>query len=352
MSNSKGGTLVDVLVGVIVATAVGVGVYVTATMDKTASKSGAQLGRQYEARAKQLEAIDPKLFAYDEDSAAKITTGLERAKALAIGPEDRIYIAGDREIAIYGVDGDKQRAISTDMPPLCLTIDRDGSVYAGFKDHVRVFGPDGAEQARWDALGADARFSSIGLTPERVFVSDVGMRVVHVYDRAGQKVAQIGEQPKGLEGAHFNIPSPYFDLLVDNTGQLAVVNPGVHKIETWDPAGDFTTPEARVGRYGQDVRGYCGCCNPVNIAVRPDGNIVTSEKGLTRIKVVDRKGNLVSVVAGPDSFDGLDRVCATKEADGGCQEGGLDIAVDSKGRVRVLDPYSGEVRTWIPRAAK
>lgn len=349
-TNQKQGgvAIVDVAVGLVIAAAIGVGVYVTATMDKNATNTKRYSLRDYDQRAAELEKVDPALIIYSEDKTAKISTGLQAAKALATTPSGGVVVVGDGLVRRYDSHGAVELEFKAPNPPLCVAVDADGGLFVGYRDHMIAYDAKGKELRRFPGMGEDARFSSIALTKETIFVADVGMRVVHHFSREGEKIGQIGEKPRGVEGGHFNIPSPYFDLAV-HEGVLSVVNPGVHTIETYR---DDRSPRSTFGRYGADIEGFCGCCNPVNIAMLPDGNYVTSEKGLTRIKVLSEDGKLIGVVAAPKDFKGLDRVCATKEADGGCSEGGLDIATDAKGRVLVLDPYSGEVRVFVPNAAK
>jgi hypothetical protein len=62
---------------------------------------------------------------------------------------------------------------------------------------------------------------------------------------------------------------------------------------------------------------------------------VTSEKGWVRVKVYGPGGELESVVAGPDRFDE-----ETLQP---------DLALDSKGRVLVLDPKRRRVRVFEER---
>ena len=80
------------------------------------------------------------------------------------------------------------------------------------------------------------------------------------------------------------------------------------------------------------VDGFSGCCNPSHAAVLQDGSFVTAEKGLVRVKIHNRAGEFVCLVAAPDQFD----------------KGtvGLDLAVDSNGRIHVLDPKRKQVRIF------
>jgi hypothetical protein len=86
------------------------------------------------------------------------------------------------------------------------------------------------------------------------------------------------------------------------------------------------------GQPGTDVHGFGGCCNPTDIAPLPDGRVVTSEKGLPRVKVYSAEGALLSVVVPPGEF-----VRSTV---------GIDLATDPSGRIAVLDPDRGIVRVY------
>jgi hypothetical protein len=81
-----------------------------------------------------------------------------------------------------------------------------------------------------------------------------------------------------------------------------------------------------------EIQGFSGCCNPSHFAILEDGSFVTSEKGLPRVKVYNRIGNLVSVVALAEHF----------------MEGtvGLDLAVDAAQKIYVLDPLQKIVRIF------
>lgn len=78
--------------------------------------------------------------------------------------------------------------------------------------------------------------------------------------------------------------------------------------------------------------GFCGCCNPSNFAILSDGSFVTSEKGIERIKVYLPDGTFKCIVAGPDAF-----IEGTT---------GLDLAVNSRDRIFVLDPEKRMVRVF------
>jgi hypothetical protein len=97
------------------------------------------------------------------------------------------------------------------------------------------------------------------------------------------------------------------------------------------------------------VDGFCGCCNPIAVALLPDGRSVTCEKGLPRVKIYREHGEFDCVVAGPEIFPQNARIGAGEEAADGTRAS-LDAAVDAHGRVFVLDTITGDIRRMEPKA--
>jgi hypothetical protein len=93
------------------------------------------------------------------------------------------------------------------------------------------------------------------------------------------------------------------------------------------------------------IEGFSGCCNPVSLAVLPDGGFVTCEKGLIRVKVYNAEGEFVGVVAGPDELGRTEimRVCDTPEQ---CGQQSFDAAVDAAGRIYILDTLNHTIRIF------
>ena len=76
-----------------------------------------------------------------------------------------------------------------------------------------------------------------------------------------------------------------------------------------------------------------------------DDDFVTCEKGLTRVKIYNPEGSFVGVVAGPEQLmeGGKVEICDTPAE---CQFGGFDVAVDTSGRILVLDTIKNIVRIF------
>ena len=349
-------TTANLLIGLLVALAVVVCIVAVVRLDVT-GKKGSGLGKEFTFEIDTY--IDPNLILYEE-SAQPISTAFAASSAVAVGPNDCLYVAGDKAIKVFSENGSLLATMElADKPagagagkPRSLAVSDDGKVYVGMPGRVEVYDGQGNQLASWDSLGRDAVLTSIAVSKTDVFVADAGNRIVLHYDttgklinRIGGKAAPVGGEDRNVPG--FVIPSPHFDLAVAKDGLLRVVNPGRRRIEAYTLDGDL---EFWWGESSVAVEGFCGCCNPVNFALLPDGGFVTCEKGLVRVKVYDSEGRFVGVVAGPDQLieAGQARICEFPEQ---CQAGAFDVAVDSKGRVFVLDTIKNLVRVFSKKKA-
>ena len=278
-----------------------------------------------------LDKTDPALIGYTE--AAPVETGLRQPRGVAVGPGDAICVAGDRLIRVFDKAGVRRSDVAVDGEPRCLAVDPAGTIYAGLRDRVAVFDRNGVLRATWQSLGESALLTSIALAGDEVIAADAGNRVVLRLDSTGGVINRIGEKdPKrNIEG--LILPSAHLDVALAADSLLRVSNPGRHRIELYTLEGDL---ERSWGEPSMDIRGFSGCCNPTDFALLPGGRIATSEKGLARVKVYeDITGQFECVVAGTESFtEGVE---------------GLDLAVDSAGRLLVLDPDAKAVRIFTAK---
>jgi len=336
---------IKTVVGVIVGLAIIIAIITVVRLDTT-GKKGSGLGEEFVYDINELTKIDTSLILYEE-SAQPIKTDFNTAKAIAVGPEHRIYIAGDRAIRVFAESGNLLSEIKLANAPGCLTVAGDGKIYIGLKDHVEVYDSRGMRLATWQSLGDKAVLTSIAVSKDNVFVADAGDRIVLRYDTTGNLIKHIGRKDSDKNIPGFVIPSPYFDLAVGRDGLLRVVNPGRHRIEAYTFDGDL---EFCWGKFSTDLEGFCGCCNPVNFAILENENFVTCEKGLIRVKIYDAEGAFVGVVAGPKQLveGSTSSVCLFPED---CHSGGFDVAVDAEGRIFVLDTIKNVVRIFTRKKA-
>ena len=345
--NRRLGTIdIKIFVGVLAAVAIVIAGVAVVRLDTT-GKKGSGLGKEYVYDVKELAKIDPNLILYEEASEA-ISTGFTDSRAITVDSQGSIYTAGDKAIRVFAASGNLVGEVELTDVPRCLTVSGDGKIYVGMKDHVEVYDGRGKRLATWEPLGDNAVLTSIAVSKNDVFVADAGNRIVLRYDTTGKLINRIGEKDKDRNVPGFVIPSPHFDLAVGRDGLLRVVNSGRHRIEAYTFDGEL---EFWWGKFSNvDLKGFTGCCNPVNFAILGDESFVTCEKGLTRVKIYDAEGAFVGAVAGPEQLveGGTSRICHFP-AD--CQAGGFDVAVDATGRILVLDTIKNVVRIFTRREA-
>jgi sugar lactone lactonase YvrE len=263
----------------------------------------------------------------------QIPLSQQKLNGIAIGPEDNIYVSADQSYFVLDLEGNILNTVNCGQAAYCLSVDQNKDVYLGMVDHIQIYDAKAVQKTKWSSQGDKSLFTSIKVTPEFVYVADAGNLIVWQFDKYGEVKRKIGEKNKSKDIPGFIIPSPYFDLSVDPDGFLWVTNPGRQSLENYTADGDM---RSSWGKPGMGIEEFCGCCNPSHISILDDGSFVTSEKGIARVKVSNRIGKLVSVVAGPDQFT----------------EGtvDLDLAVDSVNRIYVLDPTRKMVRIFEKKA--
>ncbi|MBD3267917.1 hypothetical protein GF373_14725 [bacterium] len=333
MEERKGFFNAQWLIGLLIVLALGVAV-VSILLSDNFGKKGDGLGREFEYDISALQKTNPELILYREITPA-IDTGLPRTLKIVVDSADNIYISSENTIASFNAAGQKRSytaAASNNITALEMA--SDGSIYAGVGNQIEIFDEQGKQIDQW-ALDEDkAIVSAIGVTKDFVFLADRGNRTIQQYDHAGNKLSSFGD---------FVIPSPFFDLEIAPDDTIKVVNPGNHRVETYTANGNM---QAWWGEFNCIApEGFCGCCNPVNIALLPDSaGFIACEKGLTRVKIYDMGGKFLGFVAGTEQFKDHDTALAKPSHS--LAYSGLDAAVDSTGRVLVLDPATAEIRIF------
>jgi hypothetical protein len=283
-----------------------------------------------------FQKTDPKLITYDEVTHWSIPR--KEARRLAIGPDDQLYVCAGNYITCLGRAG--QRGLELDLggPASCVAVARNGAIFAGLRDHVEVFDGNGVRLARWESPSPKTWLTGLAIGERNVFAADAWKLVIFRYDLTGKIISRIGQKNAERNVPGFIVPSPFLDVMIHPDGLLRVNNPGRHTVEAFTFDGDF---EGAWGKPTAGIEGFCGCCNPIAITSLPDGRVVTCEKGIPRVKIYSTAGEFESVVAGAESFPENARACTDLND---CIHGGIDAAVDSEGRIYILDIVTSEVR--------
>ena len=197
----------------------------------------------------------------------------------------------------------------------------DGKLLLGTRDGVSVMHDRSGPRMLTPNLGPRAYITSIAPAKDGLWIADSGNRQVLHLGKSSKVTRTIGK-------GQLIVPSPHLKVLIKPDGDLLVNNPGKLRVDTYSTAGVLKNS---FGKASVGIDGFCGCCNPIDIALLADGKIVTAEKGLPRVKVYNPDGTLESVVATPQQLSPR------------CQP---QIAVNGQGQILVLDAPARLVRVF------
>jgi len=251
---------------------------------------------------------------------------------IALDSEDNIYGLGDDEIRIFSPAGKFLRSWKVKPQTTCLEAGPDGRIYTGMPGRVEIYSQQGQYSGGLDIGYPDkpAGVTAIKFLDEEMLVADAAARIIHRYNSAGKRIGAIGDQNKT---GSFMLPNGWLDFDIAPDGILYATDTGRHRVTGWLQDG---SPKGFFGKFGmRDASNFVGCCNPVNLAVTPDGNIVTAEKMIARVKVFDPTGVLLAYI-GPENFNQKSR--------------NIHLAVDSNGRILAADPLYREIKIFTPSA--
>jgi hypothetical protein len=218
--------------------------------------------------------------------------GEGKLKAVAVQASGIIYLAGESFISSYDTDYKIKWTYRTDKPVVAIAVSGD-SIFAATMETIIVLNISGEYIQEWGPYEDNAIITSVTSNNNLVAFSDAGNKIIMVLDKKGNVRSMIGQS-----GEAFIIPSPYFDVALDNRKNLFVANTGHRRVETRSLEGTLLS---YFGEPGTAPEAFCGCCNPAHFAVIP-GGFVTSEKGINRIKILDEKGGFVEFVSSENNF--------------------------------------------------
>jgi len=277
----------------------------------------------------QYKEVDEKLVSHQETK--NFSLGNLHGSGICYR-DGKLFLVGDSSLAVISTGGVPEGKYDILPGPTSIAVDQD-FIYIGYTTRIAKYDRSGILQEEWADLGEPTVITSLAIKEDRIYAADAGNRRVLILSTSGELMGEFEGKAVTEAGHGFIVPSPNFDVVVNEYGELWVVNPGKHALENY-------TDDGQMRGFWQlsstEIEGFLGCCNPAEITVTTEGYFVTSEKGVVRIKIYDQSGKLLSVVAIPDQFK---------------EEGNApEICVDDQGTVFALDFDRNQIRVFEPKA--
>lgn len=213
--------------------------------------------------------------------------------SVALTKDDQIICGGESFLAGYDSNLSQTWGKPIEETIFALAVFGD-TIYAVSREKIILFTLSGERIEEWGPYDDEPIITSVSANKEYVAFADARNLLVFVVNKRGALISIVGHP-----GNQFIIPSPYFDVVLTENDTLVIANTGKRNIEFRTIEGDLIRS---IGEEGSSFEYFCGCCNPAHFAFAPDGNIITAEKGINRIKIIKRSGELVEPVAQPERF--------------------------------------------------
>lgn len=289
------------------------------------SRLGKRPDNPFEYSVEQFTSVDSSLIKYTET--VDFTFGDLELRGIAFA-NGRLYLVEDNYLVVSSPEGEKLVKAELPESPMCVTSSQT-YVYIGFRNYIGQYTQEGTLVRNWEPLNDSAVITSLAVADSLVFAADAGNRKVLRYLTDGTFSGSFIGKRDSADLHGFIIPSPYFELAVNDFGELWVVNPGKHAFESYSFDGKL---QGFWEKTAMTLDGFSGCCNPAQMAVLPNGSFVTAEKGMVRIKIHKASGEFESVVAPPELFKG--------------ETHAPDLAVSPSGDIYALDYERKMIRVF------
>ena len=218
--------------------------------------------------------------------------GLGILKAVSTSGSGDIVLGGESFVSYYNSKLNVLWTLKTEKPVTAVTVSND-TVFASTMETILVISGKGKIISEWGPFEDSAIIASVSANKTFVAFTDARNKIVTLLDKKG-----IVKKLIGTSGEPFIIPSAYFEVNLTSDNTLYIANTGKHRIETRNIDG---TISGSFGGPGISPGDFCGCCNPEHFTIIPDG-FITAEKGINRIKILDKTGKFVEFVSSKNNF--------------------------------------------------
>ncbi|WP_159516991.1 NHL repeat-containing protein [Sunxiuqinia indica] len=304
-----------------------IGIAIIIVRDFVINRGGKNIDNPYAFDVSEYTKVDPSEIIYREEKVLQLK--VDEPKGIDFYGGD-IYVVADSSLLKMNVNGQLLQEIKLGDTPTAINVN--GQIWLAFKNQIACLDENGKELQRWPDFGPRSVITSLAVSPEFVYVADAGNRLVYQYTYEGKLIREIGAKDEQKAVPGFIIPSPYFDIDLNEEGYLWAVDPGRHSLENFNADGSLRTSWTISS---VKTEGFSGCCNPAHMAIMAEDKFITSEKGIVRVKIYDQHGEYIGVVAAPNQFNEVSHA--------------PDVCVSDDGKVILLDFSRKQVRMFTPK---
>ena len=212
---------------------------------------------------------------------------------LALGPRDAVYALGDDEVRVFEAAGRLARRWAAPEKAPASASAADGRVAVGSPGRVDLYAATGGARRRLRGgrrRAKPADVTAIRLLPRR---RARGRRRGPGHPPLRPAGSRAGRDRRAEQDRRLHAAEPEPRLRRRRRGRRPRHR---HAAATGSRRGRSTGRRvASFGKFGMaKPEDFVGCCNPVNVAVTPDGKVVTAEKMVARVKVFGQDGTLLA----------------------------------------------------------
>jgi hypothetical protein len=218
--------------------------------------------------------------------------GLGKLKAVTVSGKNNFILGGESFVSKFDSDLKPVWTLKTAKPVTAVSESGD-SIFATTSETILVISSNGKLITEWGPFEDSAVIASVSANITMVAFSDAQNKIVTLLDKKGNVKKQIG-----TSGEPFIIPSFYFEVELTSDNLLYIANTGKSRVEIRNTDGSMVST---FGQPGIGPAEFCGCCNPAHFTIIPDG-FITAEKGINRIKILNKKGEFVEFVSSVNKF--------------------------------------------------
>lgn len=252
----------------------------------------------------------------------------------ASGPDNTLYVAGETRIIALDSRANLLWEQKTQTSATALAADpADAGLWFAAGDKLVRRSPDGQTSTLSIPAENSPLITAVAVRENRIALADAASRQILILDKAGDLIHRFGKNTDSND-IELILPSSHLDLAWTPEDTLLITNPGRRRVIRARSDG---TVLSTWGHSSIEPDGFCGCCNPVHLVRLKDGRILTSEKGLPRVKIHSNDGVFLGFVEAPSRL----------KRPPGSTPAAYRIAASPDGRlIHLVDPVTATLRTY------